>query len=112
MHILIAAVSAAALSLAGCSAAAPQAPTAPSHDSACEVAFAVASDSVDADSVQAALEDAIGACETAEDWARASQEHARGLEGVDPQQFLVDRCLNGPPDIADSTLCQATEVDR
>lgn len=72
----------------------------------------MASDSSDADSVQAALEDAIGACETAEEWARASQEHARGLEGVDPQQFLVDRCLNGPPDIADSTLCQATTVDR
>lgn len=112
MHTLVAATTVAVLTLAGCSVAAPEAPAAPSRGSACELAFAVASDSSDADSVQAALEDAIRACDTAEEWARASQEHSRGLEGVDPQQFLVDRCLNGPPDIADSTLCQATEVDR
>ncbi len=72
----------------------------------------MASDSGDADSVQAALEDAIGECETADEWARASQQHAGGLQEVDPQQFLVDRCVNGPPDIAESTLCQTISVDR
>lgn len=112
MYVSLVAVGVAVLCLSGCNAQAPQAATSSISDSDCETAFAAASAESDADALQIALEDAIGACETADDWARASQEHARELQGVDAQQFLLDRCLNGPPDITDSTLCQTVSVDR
>ena len=79
---------------------------------ACMIAFAEASAASDPEGTLAALEAAVGACRTAEDWAAAAEEHASDLEGIDPQQFLVDRCLEGPPDLDDTTLCQSLEVDR
>ena len=112
MRVLAAMAAVAAVSLGGCAEPPPPTATTPSPDGACEMAFDVASGSRDAVAVQAALEGAISACQTADEWARASQKHAGALQGVDAQQFLVDRCLNGPPDIADSTLCQTLRVDR
>ena len=102
----------AALSLAAC--AQPSSPTlvTPSPSSQCDMAFEVASASSDVEELRAALEQAIDACQTAEEWNRASQARVDELQGIDPQQFLVDRCLNGPPDLADSTLCKTLSVDR
>jgi len=112
VHVLAAAAAVTALLLAGCNAQAPHSAISPSPGSDCDAAFELATLESNVDAVRVALVDAMSSCRTADEWARASQERAGGLQGVDPQQFLVDRCLNGPPDIAESNICQGMSVNR
>ncbi len=78
----------------------------------CLTAFgdaAAAKGQADAD---VALDRAILACGSRDAWIEAASQHPEGLGGREPEQMLLDRCLQGPPDLAASTLCQELTVDR
>lgn len=83
----------------------------PSAGSDCGLAIATAANA-DGDAAAAALEVAIGACADLAAWQSATEQHASALEELDPLEFLTDRCVNGPPDLAETSLCESLNVER
>jgi hypothetical protein len=78
----------------------------------CRGAVAAAADAGDAEAAEAALEAAIGACLDLAAWEAATAEFDSALEELDPQEFLMDRCINGPPDLVQTSLCEAVNAER
>jgi hypothetical protein len=76
------------------------------------MAFAAATEAVDAEAAEAALEAAIGSCQDIDEWQAAAHIHGAALGGLDPEEFLTDRCVNGPPDLTETSLCESFNVER
>ena len=100
--------------LAGCgrTEGSPSQAVSPSAGSDCEVAVAFAANASDGVAAEAALEAAIGACPDLDAWQAATEQHASAFEELDPDEFLMDRCVNGPPDLAQTSLCESLNVER
>lgn len=77
-----------ALSLSGCTPGSAS----PHSDTACDTAFADAAANRDNRATDDAMDPAVGACGTLDDWLRASAKYPKALDGADATQFLRDRC--------------------
>jgi hypothetical protein len=80
--------------------------------SACQEAFALAAGiSVGSDD-PAHFDPTIAACASQQEWLAAARSYPAAVPGQEPEAFLADRCLNGPPDIAETSLCRGLRIDR
>ena len=80
--------------------------------SACQQAFALAAGVSAGSDDPAHLDPTIAACPSQQEWLAAARSYPAALPGPEPQAVLVDRCINGPPDIAETSLCRGLRIER
>jgi hypothetical protein len=78
--------------------------------SGCDAAFVEAAAIDDMQDTVEDLDPAVRTCATADEWSLAAASHPGAIaEGVDPIEFLTNRCLYGEG-LADTTLCRTIGV--
>lgn len=100
--------------LAAGACAGPSVPPGPSASpsGACQQAFALAAGASVGSGDRAHLDPTIAACDSRQEWLAGARSYPAAVMGTDPEAFLADRCLNGPPDIAETSLCRGLRIER
>jgi hypothetical protein len=102
-----------AVFLAAACAGAPSSPVpSVSPISACQQAFALAAGVALGSDDPAHLDPTIAACASQQEWLAGARSYPAAVTGTEPEAFLADRCLNGPPDIAETSLCRGLRIER